>query len=226
MLVLEHVNKTYGAGESQVHAAVDVSLRIPRGCFAVITGPSGSGKSTLLRMIGLVEPMDSGLYLIGGKPQNGQTEKARCRTRLTQIGYVHQFFHLLEDETALGNVALPLGYLGVKKKEREARALEMLERVGLKERAQHRPAMLSGGEQQRVAIARALVTRPAILLADEPTGNLDSQTSRQIQQLLRALQQKGQTVVMVTHDERVVQPGDMHILVCDGRAKVAAEAAL
>ncbi len=223
MLSLENVNKTFGTGEAMVHAAVDVTLQIPDGRFAVITGPSGSGKSTLLRIIGLLESMDSGSYAIDGRQQNGRKEQDRCRTRLMQIGFVHQFFHLLDDETALNNVVLPLGYLGVPKKEREERGMEMLRQVGLQARALHKPTMLSGGEQQRVAIARALVTKPAILLADEPTGNLDSKTSIQIQQLLRRFNEKGQTVVMVTHDDRVVRPGDMHIVVCDGHALVVAK---
>ena len=220
MLSLEHVSKSYGAGEALINAVADVTLRIPKGRFAVITGPSGSGKSTLLSIIGLLVSMDSGAYFINGIAQNEQKEKERCWTRLHQIGYVYQSFNLLDDENALSNVILPLGYLGVPKKERTERGREMLRQVGLLDRAKHYPTTLSGGEQQRVSIARALITNPMLLLADEPTGNLDSKTSSQIQQLLRSFNEKGQTVIMVTHDERIVQPGDIHIAVIDGRAEI------
>lgn len=220
MLILDHVNKTYGAGETAVKAVNDICLTIETGSFAVITGQSGSGKSTLLNILGLLDRFDSGSYSIDGEQAGQLRERQLAHLRLTKIGFVHQFFHLLPDETALGNVALPLGYLGVGKRERERRSMEALEKVGLGQRAHHLPAALSGGEQQRVAIARAIVTNPSMLLADEPTGNLDSKVSLSIQQLFRDLNRSGLTVVIVTHDDRIVRPGDMHIVVQDGVATV------
>ncbi len=203
---LENVHKTYDLGEVQVHALRGVSLEIGAGEFVAVMGASGSGKSTLMNILGCLDRPTRGRYLLDGTDvsQLSKVELARIRNR--KLGFVFQQFNLLARTSALENVELPTVYAGISPQEREQRARESLERVGLADRAHHYPSQLSGGQQQRVAIARALVNRPAILLADEPTGNLDSRTSVEIMDILQRLNEEaGLTVVLVTHERDISQ---------------------
>ncbi len=203
---LENVYKTYDLGEVQVHALRGVSLEIGASEFVAVMGASGSGKSTLMNILGCLDRPTRGRYFLEGTDvsQLSKVELARIRNR--KLGFVFQQFNLLARTSALENVELPTVYAGITPQEREQRARESLERVGLADRAQHYPSQLSGGQQQRVAIARALVNRPAILLADEPTGNLDSRTSVEIMDILQRLnQEEGLTVVLVTHEHDIAQ---------------------
>lgn len=223
MLVIDSVCKSYSQGDAAV--LEKASLYLPRGVFAALVGPSGSGKSTLLNLIGLLDRADSGQIIIDGRAVAvlSPTEGARLRNQL--IGFVFQSFHLLGRLTAWENVALPLFHRGVGRVEREARALAMLDRVGLGDRVHHRPEQLSGGQRQRVAIARALVGEPRLILADEPTGNLDSATGAQVMDLLRALNlELGVTILMVTHDRDMVTLCDRVIEIRDGRVLPLGEA--
>lgn len=195
----------------------NISLSIEKGDFTAITGQSGSGKSTLLQIIGLLDRASSGTYLLNGQDVGCLNDRQQSEFRLKNIGFIHQAFHLLPQESALSNVALPLGYMGYKRSRRLSLAKEALERVGLKDRIAHKPTQLSGGEQQRVAIARAIVTQPHLILADEPTGNLDSKNGAIIMELLRHLNKEGQTIVMVTHDKSIVQENDRQIVLHDGK---------
>lgn len=209
--------KVYHLGEVQVPAVRGVSLKITPGEFVAITGPSGSGKSTFMHLLGCLDRMSSGLYHFEGQSiqQLSKVELARLRNR--RIGFVFQSFNLLSRTTIVDNAALPLIYQGVSRKERRRRATEMLEMVGLGDRLKHHPNQLSGGQQQRVAIARALVTRPAMLLADEPTGNLDTRTSNEIMQLFQRLNRdEGITVVVVTHEPDIAAYGRRHVMFRDG----------
>lgn len=195
----------------------NISLSIEKGDFTAITGQSGSGKSTLLQIIGLLDRASGGTYLLNGQDVGCLNDRQQSEFRLKNIGFIHQAFHLLPQESALSNVALPLGYMGYKRSRRLSLAKEALERVGLKDRIAHKPTQLSGGEQQRVAIARAIVTQPHLILADEPTGNLDSKNGAIIMELLRHLNKEGQTIVMVTHDKSIVQENDRQIVLHDGK---------
>ena len=195
--------KLYPMGDSEVHALDGVSVDIERGEFVAVMGPSGSGKSTFMNLLGCLDRPTRGEYVLGGRRVSELSADALAEVRSRSIGFVFQHFNLLARTPALENVALPLLYQGAAKKEREEKALEMLERVGLRERAHHVPAQLSGGQQQRVAIARALVTQPLLILADEPTGALDSHTSLEIMQLFQALNRQGMTIVLVTHEADV-----------------------
>ncbi|MNS21361.1 Lipoprotein-releasing system ATP-binding protein LolD [compost metagenome] len=217
MIILSGVSKTYSEHAS-ITVLEGVSFHVPAGCFAALVGPSGSGKSTLMNLIGLLDQPDGGQILLGGRLIDDlrPDEAARLRNRL--IGFVFQSFHLLPRLTAWENVSLPLLHRGVGRAERKARALAMLERVGLSDRTHHRPEQLSGGQRQRVAIARALVGEPKLILADEPTGNLDSATSAQVLSLLRGLSRDlGVTILMVTHDREAAGLCDMLIEIRDGR---------
>jgi putative ABC transport system ATP-binding protein len=217
---LEHVHKYYQLGETQVHALRGISLEIREREFVAVMGASGSGKSTLMNLLGCLDRPSKGSYYLDGVDvaQLSKVELARVRNR--KIGFVFQQFNLLARTSALENVELPTIYAGITPEEREKRAIEALERVGLADRAHHFPSQLSGGQQQRVAIARALVNRPALLLADEPTGNLDSRTSVEIMDIFQQLNEKeGLTIVLVTHEHDIAQYAKRALEFRDGRLR-------
>lgn len=216
MIEVLNAGKTYYQGATEVHALRDVSLRIEKGEFLSIMGPSGSGKSTLLNLIGGLDQPTSGRIFIDGRPLHGISDDELTLIRRRRVGFIFQFFNLLPVLTAVENVGLPLLLEGIPFSRIEAKAAQLLEQMGLGERKGHRPEQLSGGEMQRVAIARALITEPAVLLADEPTGNLDTRTSEDIFMLLRRLNDSGQTIVMVTHDPRAAAYGSRVITLRDG----------
>ncbi len=207
--------RTYSSGAEAVHALRGVDVSVAGGEFLAITGPSGSGKSTLLHVIGGLDRPDEGRVLLEGRDMSSLTDEELALVRRRHLGFVLQFFNLLPTLTAAENVAFPLLLDG--HADALARARESLASVGLEERADHRPSQLSGGQQQRVALARALVTKPAVVLADEPTGNLDSATGEGILELLRATADRGQTIVMVTHDLRTAEYADRVVRLADGR---------
>jgi putative ABC transport system ATP-binding protein len=217
MITINALTKHYPMGDTLVRALDGVSLQIDAGDFVAIMGPSGSGKSTLMNILGCLDRPTEGSYQLRGTDVSGLDDDRLSEVRNKEIGFVFQTFNLLPRLTALDNVALPLQYCGVEKPERRRRAAEKLELVSLSARAQHRPTELSGGQRQRVAIARALINNPAIILADEPTGNLDSNTAREILELLDQLNRNGNTIVMVTHDAEVASHAHRVIHVRDGR---------
>jgi putative ABC transport system ATP-binding protein len=197
---IEHIAKVYQVGSEEVHALSDVSLRIDKNEYVAIMGPSGSGKSTLMNMLGCLDTPTSGKYDFKGVSVSDMTDNQLAAIRNREIGFVFQTFNLLARSDALHNVELPLIYAGISSHERKERALSALTDVGLRDRVHHKPNELSGGQRQRVAIARALVTNPAIILADEPTGNLDSKTGEEIMAVLHEIHQKGNTIILVTHE--------------------------
>jgi len=215
MIHLSHVSKTYRMGEITVPALRDVSLTVEQGEFIAIMGPSGSGKSTLMHMLGLLDVPDAGSYQLFGTEVARRSEDELAALRARVFGFVFQQFHLLPRTTALENVMLPLLYDDGRLD--DDRAKRRLEEVGLGERLRHKPNELSGGQQQRVAIARALVTHPSLVLADEPTGNLDSASGREIMQLLTSLHQKGTTVILVTHNQEIADHAQRVVVLRDGR---------
>lgn len=218
MLELRDVSRLYGEGEALVRALDHVDLTIPGGAFVALMGPSGSGKSTCLNVLGCLDVPSAGAYLFRGVDVRSLDDNRRALLRRHYLGFVFQGFNLLPRTTAAENVALPLVYLGLSRTERRARALQALADVGLAGRAHHTPAELSGGQQQRVALARALVTEPSVLLADEPTGNLDSSTSHEVMKLLEGLNHdRGITVVMVTHEPEMAAYADRVVRFLDGR---------
>jgi putative ABC transport system ATP-binding protein len=217
MIVLQNVSRTYGQGSAAVHALREVSVSIEAGSFVTVVGASGSGKSTLLNLIGALDHPSSGHILLAGRDIYGLDDDARTRLRRDTIGFVFQFFNLLPTLTALENVALSARLSGQGGREVTRRATALLERVGLAARAHHKPEQLSGGEMQRVAIARALMMDPPVLLADEPTGNLDSDTGKSILALLRGATSERRTVVLVTHDPQLAAQGDRTLTMADGR---------
>lgn len=211
--------KTYRMGDEEIHALRGVSIQIDRGEYVAIMGPSGSGKSTLMNLIGCLDTPSKGSYLLNSKQVSQMDDNELARIRNEEIGFVFQTFNLLPRATALRNVELPLVYAGVPSKEREARAKGALEKVELGTRMAHRPNELSGGQRQRVAIARALVNNPSILLADEPTGNLDSKTGLEIMALFDRLHQAGNTIVLVTHEAEVAAYAHRAIHIRDGKVE-------
>ncbi|MED9959676.1 MAG: ABC transporter ATP-binding protein [Christensenellales bacterium] len=216
---MRNVSKTYTVGGEEVRALHRATLTIREGEFVAIVGPSGSGKSTLMSIMGCLDVADSGEYLLDGQAIEQYSDDELARIRNRKIGFVFQNFNLLSRMSAQENVELPLIYQRVSAGERRTRAAEALRRVGLEARASHRPAELSGGQQQRVAVARALATRPALLLADEPTGNLDSRTGEDIMRLFCELNAAGNTIVLITHSEQVARKAHRRIRMLDGHAE-------
>ena len=217
ILELHNIYKTYIQGKMEVPVLKDISLSVDEGEYVAIMGPSGSGKTTLMNIIGCLDLPTSGTYALAGENIIGNSESKLSEIRLNSIGFVFQSFHLLPRQSAAENVALPLLYAGVPKKERRARAVRALERVGLGDRVDFKPNQLSGGQCQRVAIARAIVNNPKMLLADEPTGALDSQSGAQIMELFQTLNDEGVTVVMITHDLDVANHAKRVLHIRDGQ---------
>jgi putative ABC transport system ATP-binding protein len=212
-----NLQRRYRMGSEIIHALRGVDLTVAKGEYVAIMGPSGSGKSTLMNMIGCLDSPDEGEYWLNGQLVSAMKDRELARVRNKEVGFIFQTFNLLPRADALHNVELPLIYAGLRRKERVARARQALERVGLGERMSHRPSEMSGGQRQRVAVARALVTDPSILLADEPTGNLDSATSRDIMALFHALHETGHTIVVVTHEHDIAQHARRIITFRDGK---------
>ena len=211
-----NLQRRYRMGGELIHALRGVDLSIQKGEYVAIMGPSGSGKSTLMNLIGCLDSPDEGEYWLNGKLVSDMKDRELARVRNRDVGFVFQTFNLLPRADALHNVELPLVYAGVKRKERIERARKALERVGLGERINHRPSEMSGGQRQRVAIARALVTEPSILLADEPTGNLDSATSEEIMSLFDDLHESGHTIILVTHEPDIAEHARRVLVLRDG----------
>ena len=217
LIRLEGVTKVYLTDEMETHALDGIHLEIMPGEYVSIAGPSGCGKSTLLSILGLLDTPTSGTYILNGKPVENLKLSERARIRNREIGFIFQAFNLIGDLTVYENVELPLTYRGMPASERKKRCLEALERVGMSHRMKHYPAQLSGGQQQHVAVARALVGDPLILLADEPTGNLDSKNGQAVMDLLKDLHRQGATICMVTHDPRYASYAERTIHLFDGR---------
>ena len=216
ILELDHIYKDYIQGKMVVPVLKDVCLHVEKGEYVAIMGPSGSGKSTLMNIVGCLDKPTKGTFLLDGQDGLGLKEESVADVRLKSVGFVFQTFQLLPRQSALENVALPLIYAGVHKKERLKRAAQALERVGLEDRIEFKPTQLSGGQKQRVAIARALVNNPKIILADEPTGALDSRSSKQVMELFEKLNEEGVTVVMITHDPGIAQCAKRTVYIFDG----------
>ena len=223
LLNLSHIYKDYQQEKLVVPVLKDVSLSVEEGEYVAIMGPSGSGKTTLMNIIGCLDLPTSGNYELSGQDVLACKDRELADVRLNSIGFVFQSFHLLPRESALENVALPLIYAGVKTADREKRAAAALERVGLADRVDFKPTQLSGGQKQRVAIARAMVNNPKILLADEPTGALDSKSGKQIMELFERLNEEGVTIVMITHDAKIASYAKRVIRIIDGEIEEAAE---
>ena len=217
LIKLEGIKKVFLTDEVETHALSGIQLDIFKGEFVSIAGPSGCGKSTLLSILGLLDSPSDGKYLLNGTPVENLTLADRARIRNREIGFIFQSFNLIGDLTVYENVELPLTYRGMPAAERRQRATAALERVGMGHRAKHLPSQLSGGQQQRVAVARALAGSPSVLLADEPTGNLDSKNGDAVMELLRDLHRAGSTIVMVTHDDRFARSADRTVHLFDGR---------
>ncbi len=216
ILDLQHIYKDYQQDKLVVPVLKDICLQVKEGEYVAIMGPSGSGKTTLMNIIGCLDRPTSGTYELAGEDISKYKDKDMSNVRLRSIGFVFQSFHLLPRQSALENVALPLSYAGVKKKERKELATRALERVGLGDRLNFKPTQLSGGQKQRVAIARAMVNNPRILLADEPTGALDSKSGKQIMELFETLHEEGVTIVMITHDKAIASNAKRVVHIIDG----------
>ena len=217
LLKLDGVTKVFLTDEVETHALSGIHMEIAKGEYVSIAGPSGCGKSTLLSILGLLDSPSAGQYLLNSRPVADLAASERARVRNREIGFIFQSFNLIGDLTVFENVELPLTYRGMKAAERKERTTQALERVGMAHRAKHLPSQLSGGQQQRVAVARALVGHPSILLADEPTGNLDSKNGEAVMELLRELHRAGSTICMVTHDTRFARHADRTINIFDGQ---------
>lgn len=216
IITIEHISKVYEVGSEKVYALRDVSLTISKNEYVAIMGPSGSGKSTLMNMLGCLDTPSSGKYDFKGENVSQMSDNDLAKIRNREIGFVFQTFNLLARSDALHNVELPLIYAGISSSERKERAIQALEKVGLGDRMHHKPNELSGGQRQRVAIARALVTDPAIILADEPTGNLDSKTGEEIMSLFNKIHEGGNTIILVTHEEYIAEHAARIIRIKDG----------
>jgi putative ABC transport system ATP-binding protein len=216
IITIEHIAKIYQVGNEEVHAIADVSLKIDQNEYVAIMGPSGSGKSTLMNILGCLDTPTRGIYDFKGSNVSDMNDNELAQIRNKEIGFVFQTFNLLPRSDALHNVELPLIYAGVNSSERKDRAREALIHVGLEDRMHHRPNELSGGQRQRVAIARALVTKPAIILADEPTGNLDTKTGEDIMALFQEINDKGNTIILVTHEEYIAEHAKRIMRIRDG----------
>ncbi len=217
MIDMKDVVKRYTLGGETIYALDHVSLHVSPGEYVAIIGPSGSGKSTLMNIIGCLDRADSGTYILNGKPIQKYRERQLARIRNRQIGFIFQGFNLLSKLSAFENVELPMIYQGIGARKRKKMAKEALERVGLGERMKHRPNQLSGGQQQRCAIARALAVKPSLILADEPTGNLDKKTGQEIMQIFHELHEAGNTIVLITHDSKVAACAERIIRIEDGK---------
>lgn len=217
MIVFNNVSKIYKMGEEELRALDHANIHIKQGEFVSIVGPSGSGKSTLMNIMGCLDVADEGQYILDDLPIEQYTETELAKIRNKKIGFIFQNFNLISNLTAEENVELPLIYQGISAKERKERVEEVLMKVDIYERRHHKPSQLSGGQQQRVAIARAMASRPSLYLADEPTGNLDSATGKQIMALFQGLHQKGNTIVLITHDEEVARQAERSISIMDGK---------
>jgi putative ABC transport system ATP-binding protein len=221
LITLEKVRKVFLTDEVETHALAGIDLQIKTGEYVAIAGPSGCGKSTLLSILGLLDTPTDGRYWLNGRPVEQLSMADRARTRNREIGFIFQSFNLIGDLTVFENVELPLVYRGMKAAERKQRVTEALERVSMAHRARHLPSQLSGGQQQRVAVARAVVGQPLILLADEPTGNLDSKNGELVMDLLKELHDAGATICMVTHDPRYAKHADREVHLFDGHIVAA-----
>ncbi len=217
LIKLEGITKVFYTDEVETHALSGIHLEIRKGEYASIAGPSGCGKSTLLSILGLLDTPSDGQYTLNGEPVANLAHAERARIRNREVGFIFQSFNLIGDLTVFENVELPLTYRGMSTAERKQRATEALEKVGMAHRMKHYPSQLSGGQQQRVAVARALAGKPSILLADEPTGNLDSKNGDAVMELLRELHREGATICMVTHDPRFARHADRQVHLFDGR---------
>ena len=216
MIVFSQVSRNFMVGDQQVHALRDINFEVGSGEYMSIMGPSGSGKSTLLNLIGLLDRPSSGVYKLDGLDVTTMNDEQQARVRREKIGFVFQFFHLVPRLSAAMNIELPLILGGVEIEERKQRVAKLIESYGLKDRAEHRPEQLSGGQRQRVAIARATIMQPSVLLADEPTGNLDSVTGKEVIRLLEKLTEKGMTLIMVTHDRDIGDRALRRVSMVDG----------
>jgi putative ABC transport system ATP-binding protein len=223
VIVTQNLHRSYRMGNTIVHALRGADLTIQKGEYVAIMGPSGSGKSTLMNVIGCLDSPDEGTYMLNGQMVSDMSDRQLAKVRNEEIGFVFQTFNLLNRTTAQHNVEMPLIYAGINRKQRQQQAIDVLTRVGLADRLTHRPGELSGGQRQRVAIARALVTDPSILLADEPTGNLDSTTALEIMRLFDEIHAAGHTIILVTHDDNIGEHADRVIQLLDG--KVASDEA-
>lgn len=217
LIQVENIHKIYNPGENEVRALDGVSLTIHRGELVAIIGHSGSGKSTLMNMLGCLDTPTSGKYVLDGQDVASMTDNQLADVRNKEIGFIFQGFNLISNLDAVGNVELPLVYRGVSKNERKQLAMEALKSVGLEDRMKHKPNEMSGGQQQRVAVARAVAAKPPIILADEPTGNLDTKSTQEIMEILKELHRSGRTVIIITHDEEIASQTHRVIRILDGR---------
>lgn len=217
LIHIEHIMKIYNPGENEVRALDDVSLEINTGEFVAIIGQSGSGKSTLMNMLGCLDTPTSGTYILSGQDVSALHDNALSEIRNQQIGFIFQGFNLIPNLTALENVTLPLIYRGMPAGQRQELALDALKIVGLENRIKHKPSEMSGGQQQRVAIARAIAAKPPVILADEPTGNLDSSSTKEIMKILHALHDTGRTIILITHDDQIAANAKRVVRIMDGK---------